>query len=195
MGKEAGAFWGLVGREGLSGEGDLNGEPFAVGAVRTNGRPLALSIGDHALLKGGFPIIVGQAKLTRSGQDIFATGQIWADMDYGLELLKSLRHRGADAGLSLGYRIVAHAAPTAAQQAKGIIRVLTDVLPIELSPVLFPAQPWAHVLEVKSTFAEVEDRLALLLERRQQKLDALNQDADSAFARGRLLTRRLSHVA
>jgi hypothetical protein len=189
--RPAGYFYALAAREGPAGEGDLNREPLAPGAVRTGGAPLAMSVGEHALITGGNPLVIGEAKLSRHGADVFATGEIWTDMQLGAEVATMLKHRGINAGISLGYRTLAAADPTAAQRAKGIKRVLTDVLPIELSHVLSPAQPWARVLEVKSSLQEVEDRLGLLLERRAMRLAALNRDADLMFA----VARRLRHAA
>lgn len=186
------AFSVLVAREGPEGLGDQNGEPFAAGAVRTSGiPPLALSPIKHSTLAEE-SLIVGEATLRRDGSDVFAFGQIWEDMTLGAEVAKMLRHRGRHMGFSLGYRILKVAPPTPEQRELGVKRVLVDVWPVELSAVLYPAQPWAHLLEIKSSCQEIETAFTARVNQRRAALAAINREAERLFRQGRRFLRRVA---
>lgn len=128
---------------------DLHGDTYGPGAIRPV-KSIPVSPWNHASMATGGPLPVGKADVVISGHQALARIEYFMDLERGREAFEVVRRLD---GLewSWGLDIRSHEPGTVDGHR---VRVITDVVPLEVSPVMQAAGIGTHTVEARSASPE-----------------------------------------
>ena len=135
---------------------DRDHEVILPGAIK-DGAKVKLSGYGHAAMYGDMP--VGKGTLHTEGDKVIFKGRFFLSTIAGREAFETIKEIGTEGEWSFGFRVISAENAPEAWAKQGAYRMLKDLEPFEVSPVIIGAGIGTQTLAMKSQAADAEAKV------------------------------------